>query len=111
MIIELEINKFHVILVVLYGPNTDCPHLYDNIKDLLLAKENLPLIICRDWNLVMDPNLDTLGYIWENNAKPKCEVLEMIYILDLMYTWRCFNPTLKNYTWTNTKMSSENVQT
>ena len=41
MIIELEIYKFHVILLVLYGPNTDCPHFYDHIKDVLLDKENL----------------------------------------------------------------------
>ena len=57
LIIELQINKFHLILVVLYGQNTDCPKFQDNIKDLLTNKENSPLLNCGDWNLVINFNL------------------------------------------------------
>ena len=55
---------------------------------MLNAKENMPIIICGDWNLVVDCNIDTHGYLKENNAKARWEVLNVIEVLDLVDTWQ-----------------------
>ena len=50
---------------------TDCPEFYANLRNQLIQKENLPVVLCGDWNLVMDYSIDTYGYLKENNAKTK----------------------------------------
>ena len=101
--IQLHIGglKFH--LCVLYGPNTDSPDFYINLKNRLLKKENLPTIICGDWNVVMDYKLDTRGYLNENNAKARREILNLIEAIDLVDTWRSENNTAKKFTWVSGK--------
>ena len=41
-------KDFTFLLVVLYGPKKDEPEFYENIKDNLSRKENIPLILCGD---------------------------------------------------------------
>ena len=87
---------FTVVIGVIYGPNKDDPDFYEEIKQKLLKKENYPIILCGDWNLVQDFNLDTFGYQRENNTKAKDKVLEMQSALDLEDIWRINNKNLKN---------------
>ena len=93
--------KFH--LCVLYGPNIDSPDFYINLKNRLLQKENIPIIICGDWNVVMDYKLDTRGYLKENNTKARREILNMIEAANLVDTWRSENNTAKKFTWVSGK--------
>ena len=48
----------------------------DDIGNFLFLKicENIPLILCGDWNLVQNFTTDTYGYIGENNTKAKQKV-------------------------------------
>ena len=93
--------KFH--LCVLYGPNTDYPDFYIKLKNRLLQKENIPIIICGDWNVVMDYKLDTRGYLKENNIKARREILNMIEAANLVDTWRSENNKAKKFTWVSGK--------
>lgn len=54
-------------------------------------KENNPLIICGDWNLVFDLNMDTLNYKGENNVNARKKVEELSTTCSLVNTWRCSN--------------------
>ena len=45
-------NTFEIIMAVLYGPNRDEPDFYSNLKSRLSDIEDVPLVICGDWNLV-----------------------------------------------------------
>ena len=54
LIIEMKVNKMNMILVVLYGPNKEDPNFYEELKTMLINKPNIPLIICGDWNLVLN---------------------------------------------------------
>ena len=47
-------NTLELILVVLYGPNEDDPIFYENLKSSLNHNEELPKVICVDWNLVQN---------------------------------------------------------
>ena len=103
LIVNIEINDQELILMVLYGPNKDNPLFYNHIKEVLALKENLPTIICGDWNLVLDFKMDTFGYIRENNINARRKVEELIDIFDLVDTWRSSNPQVRKYSWTSSK--------
>ena len=103
LLVQLYIGEMKFHLCVLYGPNTDSPDFYINLKNSLLQKENIPIIICGDWNVVMDYKLDTRGYLKENNTKARREILDMIEATDLVDTWRSENNTAKKFTWVSGK--------
>ena len=103
LIIDLKMNDLNLTLVVIYGPNKDEPLFYDNIKNILFENENNPVIMCGDWNLVLNFEKDTLGYIRENNIKAREKVEEIIRVFELTDTWRSQYPDLKRYTWTSAK--------
>ena len=67
LLIELKVSGKTIILGVLYGPNKDEPVFYDNIIDDLRDNENLPIILCGDWNLVSNFKNDTFRYAKQQN--------------------------------------------
>ena len=99
LIVDLDLCGTQILLVVLYGPNKDQPQFYSNLKDHLIEKNDKPIIICGDWNLVLDFNMDTHNYVNENNRNSSRVVQEIISVLDLVDTWRSSNPEAKKYTW------------
>ena len=48
----------------------------------------VPLILCGDWNLVLNFKLDTFGYIRENNVKAREKVKEFMDSFNLIDGWR-----------------------
>ena len=103
LIIDMKIYNLDIILVVLYGPNRDNPAFYRGLKELLEEKDNIPTIICGDWNLVLNFQKDTLGYQRENNINSKRIVLETMEVLDLIDPWRISNSQVSKYTWVSSK--------
>ena len=65
-----------------------------------MQKENLPVVICGDWNLVMGY---TYEYLKENKFMARKEVLNMIEGLNLVDTWRSENNNSKKFTWVSGK--------
>ena len=88
---------------MLYGPNADTPGFYADMKNKLLSLDGIPLIICSDWNMVLDYNKDTHGYMRENNLRARKEVQSMIYTLELVDIWWANNPHNRKYTWVSSK--------
>ena len=99
VILELTIHNKTFCLCVLYGPNADTPGFYAGLKNKLLSLDGIPLIICGDWNMVLDYNKDTHGYVRENNTRARKEVQSMINTLELVDIWRANNPQNRKYTW------------
>ena len=50
----MEIQGKEITLVNLYGPNEDNPQFYENILKKVALFENENVILCDDWNLVLD---------------------------------------------------------
>ena len=88
---------------MLYGPNADTPGFYAGLKNKLLSLDGIPLIICGDWNMVLDYNKDTHGYVRENNSRARKEVQSMINTLELVDIWRANNPHNRKYAWVSSK--------
>ena len=103
-IVKLLVSKhFEFLLVTIYGPNRDDPNFYINMKQKLLESDISSIVICGDWNLVQNYQLDTFGYVHENNKSAQSKVEYIKTILDLTDPWRTANQDLKKYTWFSTK--------
>ena len=94
----LDISIF---LVTLYGPNTDSPEFVTNLKENLINWElsNEPIILCGDWNVVLNYHNDTINYLKENNPNTQKSVLELINTFELGDVYRDQEPTGRSYTW------------
>ena len=62
----------------MYGPNEDKPQFYNMLKQKYLEFENANVIMCGDWNLVLNLTIDTNNYAPINNSRARQEVLKLL---------------------------------
>ena len=86
-------------LVNIYGPNKDDPSFYENVFKCITEMENDTYIICGDFNLTLDQNMDCFNYKHINNPKARMFVSNKINDNNLFDTFRELHPSLKRYTW------------
>ena len=60
---------------------------------------NTSVIMCGDWNVPLDYNVDTLNYKNKNNEKAHDQIHDMMQELDLLDTFRELHPDTKRYSW------------
>ena len=83
---ELTILTKKITLVSIYRPNEDKPNFYKNLKQKIQDFRNENVTICGDWNLVLNPDVDTENYLHINNPRARTEVLNLLRkIILLMY--------------------------
>ena len=98
-ILDIIIQGKRITLVNLYGPNQDNPNFYTNIKQNVSEFENDQVIMCGDWNFVLDPDLDYNNYLHINNPKARKVILDYIEEENLLDVWRVSNDDSRKYTW------------
>ena len=96
--LDISINEIRMTLVSLYGPNDDKPGFFHIIQEMIEEINNVHCILCGDWNLIQDPQIDSTNYIHINNKNARKAVLEMKEYVNLVDPWRLQNPTLRRYT-------------
>lgn len=96
--IEIE-NKLPVTLVTIYGPNQDDPEFYSSIQEQLVDMDTEHTIMCADWNLVQDFDLDCCNYKYHNNPRASKAVNDMKQRINMVDPWRVYNPQVRRYTW------------
>ena len=101
IVLHISIFQQRCTLVTLYGPNTDSPEFFTNLKENLINWElsNEPIILCGDWNVVLNYHNDTIIYLKENNPNAQKSVLELINTFELGDVYRDQEPTGRSYTW------------
>ena len=103
---ELKMSDKSLILASIYGPNDDMPHFYKTLRKNINDFNNENVVICGDWNLVLDPDMDTENYRHVNNPNARLEVIKFIdedEFIDIFrfinddkgFTWRRLNPEKK----------------
>ena len=97
--IVLQLSTFTLNLTTLYGPNQDNARFFEHIQPLLENDSADYNIVCGDFNLVLDPNLDTYNYKHLNNPNSRKSVLKIMNDNDLCDLFRYFHPGTKRYTW------------
>ena len=95
----LTCNSMKINLITIYAPNQDDPKFFEEIKNLANNDDSDYVIICGDFNLVIDPQKDCKNYVNLNNPKARSIVLDTINDLDLIDIYRTLNPNTKRYTW------------
>ena len=85
--------------MTLYGPNSDNTAFYENIFTHIDEIGNSDFTICGDYNLVLDPNMDSYNYKHVNNPKACDKLLGKIYEKNIVDPFRETFPLKKCYTW------------
>ena len=78
ILLDITIQGKRITQVNIYGPNEDNPNFYTNIIQNISEFENDQVIICGDWNFVLDPDLDYNNYLHVNNPRARKIVLDFI---------------------------------
>ena len=90
----LKLSSMTLNLITLYGPNNDNPDFFREIESLICESSDYD-ILCGDFNLVLNPCMDTLNYKHTNNPKSRKKVLSMIDDFNLCDIYRQLHPTTK----------------
>ena len=93
-----NIKKQHI-LANIYGPNENKPQFYKNLKQKTDEFETENVIICGDWNLVLDPSLDTENCKTIYNPNARSVVLSLLDNMDYTDAWRILNEDKKGFIW------------
>ena len=100
-ILQLLINlgSFTLNLINIYAPNKDNLNFFAKISELAQNETADHVMICGDFNLVLDPLLDSHNYTNINNPKARQKVIQMINDLDLTDSFRYMNNNVKRFSW------------
>ena len=85
VILDISVQENQFTLVSLYGPNRDNPEFYKNIFKLIDEIENESYIICGDFNLIQNPDLDYYKYKHINHNKSHTS-LKTLWVRDISST-------------------------
>ena len=99
IILDLIISDIKIQLINIYGPNTDNPQFFSNIKHFLCDHEQDYIIWCGDFNISINPTLDCYNYATINNPRSRKTLLEVIDEFNLIDVYRHFYPNRTRYTW------------
>ena len=95
----LTCGSIKINLINLYAPNTDSPNFFSEIEKLTINDKTDYVVICGDFNLVLDPERDSQNYVNINNPKAREKVINMLHERDLVDIYRENNPEKFRYTW------------
>ena len=97
--LEILVGENTLNLVNIYGPNNDSPNFFANIFEMIEDFNSNSVIICGDFNLVLNPDIDYFNYLNINNPKATKTLLELMETHNLFDAYRELHPNLKRYTW------------
>ena len=82
-----------ITLVNVYGPNQDT--LFRKISEF----DNDQIIMCGDWNFVLNPDMDYENYMHINNPRSRKIMLDFLEENNILDIWRIMNENKKQFTW------------
>ena len=86
-------------MINVYAPNQDDPRFFKTLKELIEQADADYDIMCGDFNLVLNPSLDSHNYINVNNPRARTELLSLLNELNLTDTFPSFHPDKNPFTW------------
>ena len=79
---------FTVNLINIYGPNHDVPEFYSQLITAIQESNDDFSILCGDFNLVQNFNLDCFNYSAINNPRSRQEIIKLKESHNLHDQWR-----------------------
>lgn len=99
IILDLSLSSQRITFVCLYGFNTDEPSFFNDIYKKMASFSNTSFLLCGDWNVVQDTNIDTYNIIHNRNPNSRKKIEEIVESLELLDPWRTCYPNDRKYTW------------
>ena len=96
--LDITIEDNRTTIINIYGPNYDDPEFFDMVTETFTEFDNKYFILCGDFNLALNPSLDTLNYRGISNPKARVKLLEVMEDLQLLDYYRILNPDKRVYT-------------
>lgn len=103
---EVKLADKEVILAGIYAPNSDKPRFFENVFQQIEALNNPNIILCGDFNLIFDIELDRAGSSDYNHKNSMQLLKSFMDKLELWDIWRVRNPVRPGYTWHRRNSSS-----
>ena len=69
--VDIQTNDISIRIVTIYSPNKDTPAFFDQINNMVDQNEQMYTLICGDFNLVLNPAMDTHNYLHINNPNAR----------------------------------------
>ena len=96
----LELEGKRILLEGVYGPNNDSPSFYENeVFEKIEGWEPSFSIFVGDWNVALDPNIDTKNYQNDNNPNARRTIKDKMEQYNLVDIFRELNPDEKTFSW------------
>ena len=99
LILEIVFLGKKFTLINIYGPNRDKPNFYAQISKDIEELSNENIILAGDFNLILDFEADTQGYVTINNPRARDRVLDLCNEFSLIDIWREMNMENREFTW------------
>ena len=99
VILDLTVKEQRLVLVNLYGYNTDKPEIFNDILQNIVLLKASSILMCGDWNFVQEKSIDTFNVNYDRHKKCRDKVDEIIENCSLVDPWRLCNPNEKKFTW------------
>ena len=94
--IDFVTNDLNIKLIVIYAPNKDNPIFFETISDLIKISEQDYNIICGDFNIALNQELDTYNYKNINNPKAQKVLRSILTDHEMVDLYRHLNPKKKD---------------
>ena len=95
----MKLSSMNINLVTLYGPNNDSPTFFEEISKLLENANADYNILCGDFNVALDNEIDTFNYRHVNNPRARRAITDLMRQYDLSDIYRDLHPDTKRFTW------------
>ena len=92
-------NELNINMINIYAPNNDQPEFFTKVFEAANYDGFDHVVLCGDFNLVLDPIKDAFNCKHINNPKARLKVIERMAKLEMVDTFRHMNPDEKRYTW------------
>lgn len=99
LLISITMHEKKITLVNVYGPNQDNPQFYRTLFNKISEFDNDQIIMCGDWNFILNPDIDYENYVHINNPRSRQTMLEFLEENNILDIWRIMNEEKKQFTW------------
>ena len=102
IILRIEVNGDSYTICNVYGPNSDNPKFYHDLRQELIQIQSDYIVLAGDFNVALDPRLDRHQ---PNSVNPQAieQVHQLLTSCDLIDTWRSQNADKRCFSWKRTK--------
>lgn len=104
VLLEVKISEFTFLLVNFYGPNEDDDVFFVKAFEIVEGKDNPNMILGGDFNVTLNPNLDT-NCNSDHHKKKRMIINNFLEMKDLVDVWRVQNPDKYQYSWKRDKLA------